>query len=153
PSQMFNVGDLDQDGVLEPGEAWQFTDSYTLTQPDIDNRDAFNVPTVDPNLAHSLTVRGLYDQGGPDLGSATTPVVQEPHVTLTKTASLADGGPAADAAGDVINYAISVQNDGNMNMTNLVVSDSTVSDLAPVLSGGFNAGDTNHDGELSLGET
>src|SRR5205085_3471395 len=31
-------------------------------------------------------------------------------------------------------------------------SDGSVSDLAPVLSGGFNAGDLDHDGKLDLGE-
>ena len=149
----FNVGDTNQDAVLNPGETWRFTDSYTLTQADIDNRNGDGVPTVDPSLAHSLTVRGVYDQGGPDFATATTPIVQDPHETLAKTATLADGGSAADNAGDVINYAISVTNDGNMDLTTPMVSDPSVSDLAPVLAGGFNAGDTNQDGELSLGET
>jgi uncharacterized repeat protein (TIGR01451 family) len=149
----FNVGDTNQDGVLNPGETWQFVDSYTVTQADLDNRNGGGIPTVDPNLAHSLTVRGLYDQGGPDLGSATTPLVQNPHVAMTKTATLADGGSAADNAGDVIDYAIGLTNDGNMDLTNPMVSDPQVSDLAPVMSGGFNAGDTNQDGELSVGET
>jgi uncharacterized repeat protein (TIGR01451 family) len=66
---------------------------------------------------------------------------------------LADGGTAADNAGDVINYTIAVLNDGNMSLTNPMVSDPSASDLAPVLAGGFNAGDTNHDSKLSVGET
>jgi uncharacterized repeat protein (TIGR01451 family) len=41
----------------------------------------------------------------------------------------------------------------NMNLTNPVVRDPFVSDLAAVTAGGFNVGDTNHDGKLSLGET
>src|SRR5207248_5989196 len=82
-----------------------------------------------------------------------TPIVQNPHVALTKTASLADGGAAADNAGDVINYAIGLANNGNMDLTNPMVSDPSVSDLAAVTSGGFNVGDSNHDGELSVGET
>src|SRR5262249_28160004 len=108
----FNVGDTNLDRVLNVGETWQFTDSYTATQADIDNRNGANIPTVDASLAHTLTVRGLYDQGGPDLGTASTPIVQEPPEALTKTATVADG--TADAAGDVINYAISLHNDGNM---------------------------------------
>src|SRR5262249_32071197 len=76
-----------------------------------------------------------------------------PHVTLSKTAALVGGGTAADKAGDVINYAIGLTNDGNMDLTNAVVTDPSVNDLAAVMSGGFNAGDTNQDGELSIGET
>src|SRR5262249_3047981 len=75
------------------------------------------------------------------------------HVTLTKTAALADAGAAADNAGDVIKYAIALANDGNMDLTNPAVSDPSVSDLAPVMVGAFNSGDTNQDGELSVGET
>jgi uncharacterized repeat protein (TIGR01451 family) len=74
-------------------------------------------------------------------------------VALTKTATLADGGTAADNAGDVISYAISLANDGNMDLTTPVVTDPSVADLAPVMAGGFNAGDANQDGELSVGET
>jgi hypothetical protein len=149
----FNVGDANQDGILNPGETWQFTDSYTITQADLDNRNGGGIPTVDPNLAHSLTVNGFYDQGGPDSATATNLLVQNPHVTLTKTATLADGGTAADNAGDVINYAIGLANDGNMDLTNAVVTDPSVNDFAAVMSGGFNVGDTNQDGELSVGET
>jgi len=58
----------------------------------------------------------------------------------------------ADHAGDVINYTIrspitatwTDQSGGQR---------SFVSNLAPVLAGGFNTGDANSDGELSVGET
>src|SRR5262249_42061155 len=84
----FNVGDTNQDGILSPGESWQFTQSYTITQADIDNRNGGGIPTVDPALAHTLAVFSLYDQGGLDPASATTPIAQNPHVTLSKTAAL-----------------------------------------------------------------
>ena len=145
----FNVGDVNQDGILNPGEAWQFVDSYTLTQADLDNRNGGGIPTVDPGLAHELVVYGVYDQGGPDFASATTPIVQNPHETLTKTASTG----SVNAPGQVIDYAISLANDGNMDLTNPTVADPSVSNLAAVLSGGCNVGDTNTDGELSVGET
>jgi uncharacterized repeat protein (TIGR01451 family) len=78
-------------------------------------------------------------------------VDQNPHVTLEKEASVPGG--TADAAGELINYSINVTNDGNMSLTNPMVSDPFVSDLAAVMSGGFNAGDTNQDGKLSVDET
>src|SRR5262249_42200686 len=131
----FNVGDTNQDGILNPGESWQFTQSYTITQADIDNRNGGGIPTGQPALAHPLQVLSLYDQGGLDPASATTPIAQNPHVALTKTATLADGGTAADNAGDVINYAISLANDGNMDLTNAVVTDPSVT-VQQVIVGG-----------------
>jgi uncharacterized repeat protein (TIGR01451 family) len=78
-------------------------------------------------------------------------VLQLPHVTLDKTATVADG--TADSVGDVISYAIAVVNDGNMTLTSPMVGDPSVSDLTAVLSGAFNAGDTDHDGAVDVGET
>ena len=82
--------------------------------------------------------------------SASITIVQDPHVTLTKAASV-DGG-TADVAGEVISYTIDVANDGNMTLTGLAVSDPSVSDLAEVESGGFNTGDTDMDGVFDVGE-
>lgn len=50
----FVGGDLDLDGVLDPGEIWNFTFTYTLTQTDLDNRGGGNglldnVVTADTN--------------------------------------------------------------------------------------------------------
>ena len=77
-------------------------------------------------------------------------VEQNPHVVLDKTATVAGG--TADA-GEVIGYAISVTNDGNVTLTNPDVTDPSVGDLAAVVSGGFNTGDTDHDGNIDVGET
>ena len=45
----------------------------------------------------------------------------------------------------MINYAISVSNVGNTALTGITVTDPSVSNLAAVMSGGFNVGDVNHD--------
>ena len=62
-----------------------------------------------------------------------------------------------DAAGDVINYAITVQNTGNVTLTGLTVTDAVEGGgsvaATPVLAGGFNTGDTDLDGNLDVGET
>ncbi len=142
----FNAGDTNQDGKVSVGETWQYTASHTVTQADIDNGGV-----VDPLLAYNNTATFTDGQNATASGSASVPIVQNPHATLAKAASVADG--TADAAGDVINYTIAVTNDGNMSLTSPVVSDPSVSNLAPVTSGGFNAGDTNHDGKVSVGET
>ncbi len=88
-------------------------------------------------------------QGAGDSDSVSVAIHQNPHVTLEKTATVPGG--TADA-GEVISYAITIANDGNMTLTNPVVSDPSVSNLAAVTSGGFNAGDADMDGVFDVGE-
>jgi uncharacterized repeat protein (TIGR01451 family) len=67
--------------------------------------------------------------------------------SVEKTATIADGSAAVDAAGDVINYQIVVTNTGNQNLTGVSVSDPVVVPLSgPTES--INAG-----GVLEVGET
>jgi uncharacterized repeat protein (TIGR01451 family) len=149
----FNDGDTNQDGKLSVGETWQYTTTHTVTQDEIDNRNANGVPTVDPTLTHDNTASAQTDQTDPVTASASVPIEQKPHVELVKNAAVQDG--VVDQAGDVIHYRITATNDGNMTLTNPMVSDPSVTDLAGVDANhdGFNDGDSNHDGELSVGET
>lgn len=142
----FNDGDTNHDGLLSVGETWLYTVSYTVTQDDIDNGGVVN-----PLLTHSNTAAVTTGQDVSDSASASVSVVQNPHVTLVKSATVPGG--TADSAGEVIAYTINVTNDGNMTLTSPSVSDPSVSNLAPVLSGGFNIGDTDHDGKIDVGET
>lgn len=141
----FNDGDTNQDGAVSVGETWQFSVAYTVTQADIDNGGVFN-----PALTHDNTATGTTTQAT-DEASASVLIDQNPHVTLLKSATVPGG--TANAAGEVIAYAISVTNDGNMTLTTPVVSDPSITNLTAVVSGGFNAGDTDQDGKVDLGET
>jgi len=141
----FNVGDLDQDGKLDLTETWQYTAHYTVTQDDIDNGGV-----VQPGLTHDNTATVTTAQDASDDASASVGITQSPHVTLEKTATVPGG--TADA-GETIDYSIAVTNDGNMTLTGVVVSDLSASNLAAVMSGGFNAGDADQDGKLDIGET
>src|SRR5262249_54598544 len=87
--------------------------------------------------------------------SASVAIVQDPQVTLVKTASLQESGTPNGTAdpGETINYTIDVSNSGNMTLTGLVVTDPFVSNLAAVTSGGFNTGDIDQDGKLDRTET
>jgi uncharacterized repeat protein (TIGR01451 family) len=142
----FNDGDANHDGILNVGETWQYTVSYTVTQDDIDNGGVVN-----SGLTHDNTATATTAQGAGDAASASVQVHQNPHVTLVKTATVPGG--TADSAGEVIAYTIHVTNDGNMTLTDPVVSDSPAGNLAAVVSGGFNAGDADHDGKMDIGET
>src|SRR5205814_943892 len=128
-----------------------YTASRTVTQDDIDNGGVVATPgtlTID-NTATVTTAQSEQNPGGdPDAtasDSASVVIVQDPHVTLTKSAVVADG--IADAAGDVINYTINVANIGNMTLTGISVTDPSVTGLAYV------SGDADNDGKLDLTET
>ncbi len=142
----FNDGDTNFNDVLDVGETWQYTVAYTVTQDDIDNGGV-----VDPGLTHDNTATMTSAQAASGEASESVDIEQNPHVTLVKTASVPGG--TADAAGEVISYAISITNDGNMTLTSPVVSDPSVSNLAAVMSGSFNTGDADQDGKVDVGET
>jgi large repetitive protein len=148
----FNDGDTNLDGSLSVGETWKYAFTHTVTQDQIDNR-VNGIPTVDPSLSHDNTAQGATNQTAPVSASASVPIVQKPHLTITKNAAVLGG--VVDQAGDVIHYRINVTNDGNMTLTNLVVSDpSATGPVAGVDADNdtFNDGDLNHDGELDIGE-
>ncbi|MFL6803123.1 MAG: hypothetical protein ACJ8FM_03990 [Xanthobacteraceae bacterium] len=143
----FNDGDANHDGALNVGETWQFAFTHTVTQDEIDNGGV-----VDPSLTIDNTATASTGQVvSIATDTASVPVEQRPDLEIVKTADV----DSVDAAGDVINYAITVHNNGNMTLTNLVVSDPSVSDLAGVDANNdtFNDGDTNHDGRVGVGET
>src|SRR5437763_2440730 len=92
----------------------------------------------------------LYSQFGVQSGFAADGGFEEWGVTkasgafgttaalaVHKTASVP--GDTANQKGEVITYSIKVDNVGDKDLTGITVSDPSVSDLAAVTSGGFNA--------------
>ena len=122
------------DGELDVGETWSYTASHVVTQAEIDaGTPIVNVATADSN------------QTGPDTDDASVVVEQTPGLNIVKDASVAGG--TANAAGEVIAYAISVQNTGNQTLTGVTVVDPFASNLVLV------ANAASADGELDVGET
>src|SRR6478752_2177535 len=136
----FNTGDTDQDNLLDVGETWQYTASHTVTQAELD---------AGTNIVNTATVTG--DAAAPDSDDASVAVAQNKILHIEKDATVADG--TANSTSDVINYTLAVTNQGNAAIANVVVDDPFTTNEAPVLSGGFNAGDTDQDSLLDVGET
>ncbi|WP_216634709.1 DUF11 domain-containing protein, partial [Polynucleobacter sinensis] len=91
------------------------------------------------------------DQTAPEQASATTTIAQAPDLSITKVANV----DFVDEAGDIILYTISVENEGNITLNGVTVTDAMlVSTLTnDANKDGIIDGDTNNNSALDLNET
>ncbi|TXI05581.1 MAG: DUF11 domain-containing protein [Pseudorhodobacter sp.] len=115
---------------LAPGASQTLTASYPLTQADIDagSGEVANTATV--------TAEDPQDQPlTPVTDDTTITLPRAPGISLVKTGTLADtNGNGRDDAGDIITYAFTVTNTGNVTLTGVTLSDTSFPGL--VVSGG-----------------
>ena len=100
--------------ALAPGQTVSFTSSYTITQADVD---------AGTDISNTATANATPSGGTYTPPTATEEVAIEapaPAAAMTKTAS----DTTNVAAGDVITYTYSVQNTGNVELTNLSIADA-----------------------------
>jgi uncharacterized repeat protein (TIGR01451 family) len=163
-------GDVNGNGILDLGEEWVFKGTYTVTQDDIDNRGNYDGPdagTANDNIIRNLVsiTTQTIDQTIPGNDSTRTEVDYRPVIQLLKTAMLynADGSldedGAAEVAGDVIQYSLSVTNAGNVTLSNVTVVDPLIAASMDKDGNGVinvldsDGGDVDGDGLLDVGET
>ena len=105
--------------TLDVGASQSYTTSYILTQADLDangggDGDIDNSATADSNETDSV------------IDSAQVPLVYSPSMAIDKAFVNVTGGngnEVADAAGDVLNYTVTVTNTGNVTLTGVTVQD------------------------------
>ena len=106
-------------GILEVGETWTSTAVYTITQDDVDAGKVINTALVSAEDPKGGTVT---DTSGTDIDNdepTETTFDVEGKLTVTKTAN-----PNTYAViGDVITYAITVENTGNVSLSGIDVKD------------------------------
>ena len=76
----FNVGDTDQDNLLDVGETWQYTASHQVTQAELDAGTA---------IVNTATVTGTGATS--DTDDASVPVAQSKILHIEKDATVPDG--------------------------------------------------------------
>ena len=103
-------------GTLIPGESATYTATYTVTQEDLDNGQIDNTVTADS------------DQTSEVKDDETVTADQVPSISLVKSAL----PQIYSAVGDVITYTFTVENTGNVTLTNVKIDDARlgISDLA-----------------------
>ena len=119
---------------MAPGDvdSATFTATYALTQVDVDAGEVINQATVTGNDPNGNPVTDLSGTTNTDDTPLTTPLAQTPSIALIKTADVsALSSPPLE--GETISYSFTVENTGNVTLTNV-----TISDILPgiVLSGG-----------------
>ncbi len=128
--------------VLEPGDTVSFTAEYTVTEEDI----------LAGRVENTATATGTDPNGGDVTDSDDETVTTEPkrgHLTITKTTTGTPANGTAYVLGETITYRITATNDGNLTLTNVVVTDEltgntgenawTIASLAPGASQTFTA--------------
>jgi len=133
---LLNVTDL---GI---GSNETLYENYTVTQADIDNNG-----NGTGFIINNATVAS--DQLGPKNATATTPVKSDPNYSIVNYAISPDNKDDCipNSSGDEIPYTIAVKNEGNVDLTNVKVTDPTISLTGPTRA------NNNNDGVLSPGET
>ena len=146
----FNVGDTNQNGLLDPGEDWKYTFNGTAQAGQYENTvvtagtgNVSNLPVTANSISHYF---------------AAAPAIAIAKQTNGQTA-LTPPGPSV-TIGSTVTWTYDVTNPGNEPLKNVTVTDDngTPGDPAddfnptPVLAGAFNVGDTNQNGLLDPGE-
>ena len=147
----FNVGDVNKNNLLDPGEDWKYTFNGAAQVGQYENRV---VTTAAGNVSNtSVTANSLSHY-----------FALVPNISIVKETNgqvaLNPPGPTV-FVGTPVTYTYLVTNPDTVPLHNVVVTDDngTPSNPAddfhpsPVLAGGFNVGDTNQNGLLDPGET
>uniref|UniRef100_UPI00261E56EA DUF7507 domain-containing protein n=1 Tax=uncultured Aquimarina sp. TaxID=575652 RepID=UPI00261E56EA len=120
--------------TLAPGEQGTAQATYVITQVDINNGEVINSATVigeDPNGDDVIDISDngdeLVDDNGdndPTNDETITEIDQLPNLALTKTGIYVDvNDDGLPNVGDEIQYTFTVENTGNVDITNIVLSD------------------------------
>ncbi len=160
PTLVLTTGGADLDGEadapdLAVGASVAFEATYALVQADIDAGSVTNQATATANDPLGTPVEDLSGATTGDDTPIETPLGSAPRMLALKTADVT-GLSVPPAVGDVLAYNITVENTGNVTISNVALADTLTDangdaqalDAAPALAGGGDG-----DGLLQVDET
>ena len=148
PALAFQTGDTNSNDELDMGEVWIYTGAYILTPTDISTNGG-----GDGDIDNTVTASS--DETGDETASNEVSISSGVSIDVAKTGVLNDDdGIAGITAGDTIDYTITVENDGSIDLTNIVLVDTLVqSGTSTTLTPVLDSGDVNSDNVINPGET
>jgi uncharacterized repeat protein (TIGR01451 family) len=132
---IFISGDTDSDGELDVNEVWIYSAVYDVTQDDIDEGEPLvNTASVSTDEISS-----------PESDDASTTISSNPGWSMSKVVAETE----YVNTGDVLHYTITVDNTGNVSISNVRITDPG----ADTGSIRFTGGDTDTDNRIDPSET
>ena len=119
--------DGNNDTVLNVGETWTYTGNYSVTQEDINSNG-----TVGDGFIESIASINC-DQVGPKNDTVNVPIESNPDYSIFKSiiGPDEDGDYVVNSPGDIIPYRIIVNNEGNVDLTGISITDPLVTLTGP----------------------
>lgn len=133
----YNLGDTNHNNLLDPGEHWQYTATYTVQQADIDHDGYGTGAGGTPGDGFIDNLATASATGVPDAtDTASVAIDYKPSMSVDKTVVSVDdvNGDGLTDAGDIIHYNIHVANTGDVTLTGVTVTDALTGNPAGGLS-------------------
>ena len=148
----YQSGD-DGDGILEDGEEWIYTANYAITQTDLNTGSVTNQATAVGTPPVGSDVDDLSGTTVNNNEATVTEICQSAKIAIVKS-SVYDpivNGDCTSEVGDLIAYTFKVTNEGNVDLSNIRVTDPLLELPNPVVAIAYQSGDDG-DGILENGE-
>ena len=158
---IFDTSNTAIEGTLQVGEKATYSFIYTITQTALDSGQVMNTVLAtasSPKLTDDVSDRsddGDDNDGDTDDDQTITPLDQSPSITVSKTAVVDQGTDSLTNLGDLITYTITIENTGDVTLTNILVTDVLTDGdgTTTVLSSTYDTSNTATEGTLAVGET
>ena len=139
--------DGDGDAILDEGEEWSYEASYTVTQQDIINGQVDNTATVDGTVTGSSASFNVTDSD-----SVTVNLCQNAEISIVKSSTSESTDCLDLEVDDTIEYKFVVKNEGDVDITDVVITDPLFEAPNPLVTIQLISGDDINQGVLDVGE-
>ncbi|WP_339702882.1 hypothetical protein, partial [uncultured Marixanthomonas sp.] len=140
-------GDTTNPGVLDVGEEWIYEASYAVTQQDIIDGQVNNTATVDGTVTGSSASFNVNDSD-----SVTVNLCQDAEISIVKSSTSESQDCLNLEVGNTIEYKFVVKNEGDVDISNVVITDPLFLAPNPVVTIQL-VDDGDGNGVLNVGET